>query len=83
MYSVKGDGKFDTFSKWLDYLQGQGSFKGRRSAIATIFLEANPTSPSIASILSTSNYTSYWKTKSLINTADISFINSGKNFARR
>ena len=34
-------------------------------------MEANPTSPSIASILSTSNYTSYWKTKSLINTADI------------
>ncbi|RIA79686.1 hypothetical protein C1645_840138 [Glomus cerebriforme] len=40
---VKGDCKFDTFSKWLDYLQGRGVFKGRRSAIATIFLEANPT----------------------------------------
>src|SRR5207248_8867689 len=64
VYSVKGDCKFDTFSKWLDYLQGRGVFKGRRSAIATIFLEANPTSPSIASILSTPNYTSYWKTKS-------------------
>ena len=72
VYSVKGDCKFDTFSKWLDYLQGWEVFKGRRSAIATIFLEANLTSPSIASILSTlSNYTSYWKTKSLINTADI------------
>ena len=71
VYSVKGDCKFDTFSKWLDYLQSRGFFKGRRSAVATIFLEANPTSPSIASILSTSNYTSYWKTTSLINTEDI------------
>jgi len=59
VYSVKGDRKFDIFSKWLDYLQSRGFFKGRRSAVATIFLEANPTSPSIASILSTSNYTSY------------------------
>jgi len=71
VYSVKGDCKFDTFSKWISYLQDRGYFKGRRSAVATIFLEANPTSPSIASILSTSNYTSYWKTKSLINTADV------------
>ncbi len=71
VYSVKGDRKFDIFSKWLDYLQSRGFFKGCRSAVATILLEANPTSPSIASILSTSNYTSYWKTTSLINTADI------------
>ncbi|CAB5215911.1 unnamed protein product [Rhizophagus irregularis] len=34
------------------------------------FLEANPTSPSIASILSTSN-SLYWKTSLLINTTDI------------
>jgi hypothetical protein len=71
VYSVKGDRKFDTFSKWISYLQDRGYFKGRRSAVATIFLEANPTSSSIASILSTSNYTPYWKTTSLINTADI------------
>ncbi|UZO29390.1 uncharacterized protein OCT59_022868 [Rhizophagus irregularis] len=45
-------------------------FEGRRSATATIFLEANPTSPSIASILSTSN-SLYWKTSLLINTTDI------------
>ncbi|RGB26258.1 hypothetical protein C1646_820517, partial [Rhizophagus diaphanus] len=71
VYSVKGDCKFDTFSKWLDYLQSRGFFKGRRSAVATIFLEANPTSPSIASILSTSNYATYWKTTSLIYSTDI------------
>ena len=86
VYNVKGDCKFDTFSKWLDCLQSRGYFKGRRSAVATIFLEANPTSPSIASILSTSNYTSYWKTTSLINTADIlssiqEKILPGKEFA--
>ena len=71
VYSIKDDRKFDGFSKWIDYLQGRGFFKGRRSAIATIFLEPNPTSPSIASILYTSEYTSYWKATSLINTTEI------------
>jgi hypothetical protein len=72
VYCVKGDRKFDTFFKWISYLQSRGFFKGRRSAIATIFLEANPTSPSIASILSNNtSITSYWKVTSLINTADI------------
>ncbi|EXX63766.1 hypothetical protein RirG_149280 [Rhizophagus irregularis DAOM 197198w] len=70
VYSVKDNRKFDTFSKWIDYLGNRGYFKGRRSATATIFLEANPTSPSIASILSTSN-SLYWKTSLLINTTDI------------
>jgi hypothetical protein len=70
VYSAKDNRKFDTFSKWIDYLGNRRSFKGRRSATATIFLEANPTSPSIASILSTSN-SSYWKTSLLINTIDI------------
>ena len=70
VYSVKDNRKFDTFSKWIDYLRNRGSFKGRRSATATIFLEANPTSPSIASILSISN-SLYWKTSLLVNTTDI------------
>jgi len=71
VYSIKDDRKFDKFSKWIDYLQNRGFFKGRRSAIATIFLEPNPTSPSIASILSTSEYISYWKVTSLLNTTEI------------
>jgi hypothetical protein len=71
VYSVQYDRKFDTFSRWINYLQGRGFFKGRRSAVATIFLEANPTSLSIASILFTSNNTPYWKATSLINTEDI------------
>ncbi|CAB4415998.1 unnamed protein product [Rhizophagus irregularis] len=54
VYSVKGDCKFDTFLKWISYLQNRGYFKGHKSAVATIFLQANPTTPSIASILSTS-----------------------------
>ncbi|EXX64530.1 hypothetical protein RirG_141830 [Rhizophagus irregularis DAOM 197198w] len=70
VYSVKDNRKFDTFSKWIDYLENRGYFKGRKSATATIFLEANPTSPSIASILSTSN-SLYWKTSLLINITDI------------
>jgi len=71
VYSIKGDCKFDGFAKWINYLKGQKCFKGRRSTVKTIFLESNPTSPSIASILHSSNNVPYWKTTSLINTVDI------------
>ncbi|CAB5395645.1 unnamed protein product [Rhizophagus irregularis] len=70
MYSIKDDRKFDSFFKWINWLKNRGYFKGKRSAIATIFLKPNPTSPSIASILHT-DYTPYWKATSLINTTDI------------
>jgi hypothetical protein len=70
VYSAKSDRKFDTFSKWISYLQDRGYFKEHRSAVATIFLQANPTTPSIASILSTSKYMPYWKVTSLINAKD-------------
>ncbi|CAG8662061.1 3938_t:CDS:2, partial [Diversispora eburnea] len=46
-------------------------FKGHRSALATIFLEPNPTCQSIASILCETNYEPYWKTVLLINAQDI------------
>uniref|UniRef100_U9UM52 Uncharacterized protein n=1 Tax=Rhizophagus irregularis (strain DAOM 181602 / DAOM 197198 / MUCL 43194) TaxID=747089 RepID=U9UM52_RHIID len=51
VYSVKNDHKFDTFSKWITGLKKQGLFKGYKSALTTIFLESNPTSIPIASIL--------------------------------
>jgi hypothetical protein len=70
VYNAKSDRKFDTFSKWISYLQDRGYFKEHRSAVATIFLQANPTTPSIASILSTSKYMPYWKVTSLINAKD-------------
>lgn len=71
VYSVKGDHKFDSFYKWINYLKNQKCFKGHRSAVANIFLKPNPSSPSIASILHTSDYTPYWKMTTLINTEDI------------
>ncbi|RHZ58755.1 hypothetical protein Glove_368g16 [Diversispora epigaea] len=42
---------FDTFSQWIDSLRKRGLFKGYKLAILTIFLESNPTSSLIATIL--------------------------------
>lgn len=71
VYNVKGDCKFNSFYKWINYLKNQKCFKGNRLAVANIFLKLNPSSLSIASILYTSDYIPYWRTKSLINSADI------------
>ncbi|RHZ85199.1 hypothetical protein Glove_70g61 [Diversispora epigaea] len=54
-----------------DSLRKHGLFKGYKSAILTIFLEPNPTSSSIATILCEPDYKSYWKKRFLINTSDI------------
>ncbi len=51
VYDAKTDYKFETFSKWIDVLGSRGYFKGKRSALVTVFLEPNPSSPNIASIL--------------------------------
>jgi hypothetical protein len=71
VYCIKSDRKFETFSQWINILKSQRLFKGNRSAIATIFLEPNPTCPSIASILCETDYLPYWKATSLINPSDI------------
>ncbi|CAB5347123.1 unnamed protein product [Rhizophagus irregularis] len=71
IYSVKNDRKYDTFSKWITALKNLRLFKGHRSAFATIFLEPNPNSPSIASILGESNYSSYWKTSTYTSLEEI------------
>jgi hypothetical protein len=71
VYCTKSDCKFETFCKWIIHLESWGLFKGHRSAVATIFLEPNPTSLSIASILCEPDYIPYWKAISLINTSDI------------
>src|SRR2546429_3338761 len=74
IYSVKNDHNYETFSKWITGLKKQGLFKGCKSALTTIFLEPNPASPSIASILCESNYTPYWKTSNCSNCASIQDI---------
>ena len=71
VYCTKSDHKFETFCKQIIHLESQRLFKGHRSAITTIFLEPNPTSVSIASILCGPDYIPYWKAISLINTSDI------------
>jgi len=71
VYSVKNDRKYETFFKWMVGLKNQKLFKGKKSSLATIFLEPNPTSPSIASILCESDYCSYWKSSMLMSLEDI------------
>ncbi|RHZ60077.1 hypothetical protein Glove_359g27 [Diversispora epigaea] len=71
VYCNKRDQFFDTFSQWINSLRKRGLFKGYKSAVATIFLEPNPTSSSIATILREPDYKSYWKKSLLINTSDI------------
>jgi len=51
-------------------LKNRGLFKGYRSALATIFLEPNPSSQSIGSILR-SESNSYWKISTHTNIQDI------------
>lgn len=51
VYSVKNNCKYETFFKWMIELKNQKLFKEKKSVFATIFLEPNPTNPSIASIL--------------------------------
>ncbi len=60
VYDIKTDYKYETFSKWIDVLRSRGYFRGKRSALVTIFLEPNP-SPTIASILRTPDHAQYWK----------------------
>ncbi|PKK67225.1 hypothetical protein RhiirC2_783782 [Rhizophagus irregularis] len=71
VYSVKNDRKYETFFKWMIGLKNQKLFKGKKSSLATIFLESNPTSPSIASILRESDYPLYWKSSMLMSLEDI------------
>ena len=61
VYDAKTDYKFETFSKWIDVLGSRGYFKGKRSALVTVFLEPNPSSPNIASILRAPDHGQYWK----------------------
>ncbi|CAB5200035.1 unnamed protein product [Rhizophagus irregularis] len=51
-------------------LKNRGLYKGYRSALATIFLEPNPSGPSIGSILR-SKSNSYWKVSTYANIQDI------------
>ncbi|RHZ88001.1 hypothetical protein Glove_26g233 [Diversispora epigaea] len=71
LYCCKRDQRFETFSQWINSLKNRGLFKGHRSAIATIFLEPNPTSSPIATILRESDYKLYWKKTLLINSIEI------------
>ena len=71
VHNVKNGQKYDTFSKWISALKNQRFFKENRSASTTIFLEPNPKSPSIASILGESNYSSYWKTSTYTSLEEI------------
>ena len=70
VYSVINDHKYETFSQWMIGLKNRGLFKGYRSALATIFLEPNPSSQSIGSILR-SESNSYWKISTHTNIQDI------------
>ncbi|CAG8604806.1 14830_t:CDS:2, partial [Dentiscutata erythropus] len=67
IYNLINDCKYETFSKWINGLQKHGLFKGQRSALATVFLEPNPTSLPIASIL---RKTIKEQTKTIINLKD-------------
>ncbi|CAG8671585.1 10107_t:CDS:2, partial [Dentiscutata heterogama] len=71
IYSLINDYKYETFSKWINGLQKCGLFKGQRSALATVFLEPNPTSLPIALILHISEYIPYWKSIASANIEDI------------
>ena len=71
VHSVKNGQKYDTFSKWINALKNQRFFKGHRSAPATIFLEPNLNSQSVASILSESDYSSYWRMSMYTNLKEI------------
>ncbi|EXX52009.1 uncharacterized protein OCT59_000536 [Rhizophagus irregularis] len=71
IYSIKNDRKYESFSKWMNGLRKHKLFKENKSALAIIFLESNPTSLPIASILYETNYSPYWKTAMFINIKDI------------
>jgi hypothetical protein len=71
VYSIKDNRKYETFFKWITGLKNQRVFKGHKSALATIFLEPNPNSTPIASILCESNYRPYWKNSNCANIQDI------------
>jgi hypothetical protein len=71
VYSVKNDHKYESFCKWMHGLKKQGLFKGNKSALATIFLEPNPASLPIASILCETDYSPYWKKSLFANIQDI------------
>uniref|UniRef100_U9TV50 Uncharacterized protein n=1 Tax=Rhizophagus irregularis (strain DAOM 181602 / DAOM 197198 / MUCL 43194) TaxID=747089 RepID=U9TV50_RHIID len=67
VYCAKGDRKFDTFSKWISYLQDRGYLKD----IDQLF-KSQLSHHSINCIyLSTSKYKPYWKVTSFVNAEDI------------
>ncbi|RHZ82964.1 hypothetical protein Glove_102g96 [Diversispora epigaea] len=59
IYCNKRNQMFKTFSQWINSLKKRGLFKGFRSAITTIFLEPDPISLSIATILHNSDHKPY------------------------
>jgi len=74
VYDIKTGDKFNTFYSWMNAIKKMGTFSGKRSALATIFLEPNKSSPNLASILRTTQVP-YWNNRPTANVFDVfSFV---------
>ncbi|CAG8734185.1 6060_t:CDS:1, partial [Racocetra fulgida] len=74
VYDVITQKRFSSFSAWIKALNGKHFFKGKKSALATIFLKSNCNEANIGQIINRENYTSYFKSTEIITLPSIKDI---------
>jgi len=61
VYDITMQKRFSSFSAWIKALSSKRFFKGKKSALATIFLKPNCNETNIGQILKGKDYTPYFK----------------------
>ena len=71
VYDMITQSRFSSFAAWMKALSSKRFFKGKKSALATIFLEPSCKGPSVGQIIRGNRYTSYFKNAELISLFNI------------
>lgn len=74
VYDMITQKRFSSFSAWIKALNNKRFFKGKKSALATIFLKPNCNEANIGQIIKGENYTSYFKSPEIITLLSIKDI---------
>lgn len=66
VYDMITQNRFSSFSAWIKALNGKRFFKGKKSALATIFLKPNCNELSVGQIIKGENHVSYFKKNEIV-----------------
>jgi hypothetical protein len=66
IYDMITQNRFSSFSAWIKALNGKRFFKGKKSALANIFLEPSCSGMNIGQIIKGEDYVSYFKSTEII-----------------